>query len=116
MLIILFRIKKILKEVKDGTKSVETAKEELALERKNLEASKEEFTNATKKLAESIKNQEELDKLSVSIDRIIESLRIMVSNDSKLVSSGVARKIDRVLSDVEQEETNYDKQGEIRSV
>ncbi len=116
LLIILFRIKKILKEVKDGTKSVETAKEELALERKNLEASKEEFTNATKKLAESIKNQEELDKLSVSIDRIIESLRIMVSNDSKLVSSGVARKIDRVLSDVEQEETNYDKQGEIRSV
>ncbi len=116
LLAIIYRIKKVLKKVEEGTQTVESAKNELEKEREELEKSKQNFIYATEKFSKSIKNQEELDKLSVSVDRIIESLKIIVSNDSKLVSSGVAKEINNVLSEVEQEEINYDEQKEIHSV
>ena len=106
LIVVFKKIKRLLLEVKNGTGEIEKANNELKKQQKQLDSEKEFLLNASESLKSAIKNQEQFDSYMENINKIKEALRVMVSNDSSLVSSGVAKEIASILKendkDVEQ--------------
>lgn len=103
LLLIFSRIKKVLGEVKEGTKSIEEAKIELELQKKELLKQQEEFVKYTDAFKEAILDEEQLQVVKTHIERISKAFEEMVVNDSKLVGSGAAKKIQLILEGSEED-------------